>query len=219
MYTHTVRSRYGKIETPPTRAKLLWLAPLGVTDHYAIGILILDFTTCARFVRGVVDHRRSFVWDAASLDGRLLLYLTGRVCVDLVRTRCALSAASSSAISSDKSSWLRLPPLMRAGARSAAQKRVAHESCRDRYTSLHVPLPLRTGCVTHPFFCLSRVRTVPSQTGRSKGGEGGLQAGNYLHTQKWVRYAAWRDVRCAARRGVRHAACCEARRAASRGVR
>ena len=137
-------------------------------------ISILDFTTCARFVRGVVDHRRSFVWDAASLDGRLLLYLTGRVCVDLVRTRCALSAASSSAISSDKSSWLRLPPLMRAGARSAAQKRVAHESCRDRYTSLHVPLPLRTGCVTHPFFCLSRVRTVPSQTGR-RGGRGGLK--------------------------------------------
>ena len=70
----------------------------------------------ASLVRGVVDHRRSFVWDAASLDGRLLLYLTGRVCVDLVRTRCALSAASSSAISSDRSSWLRLPPLMQARA-------------------------------------------------------------------------------------------------------
>jgi hypothetical protein len=149
-------------------------------------ISILDFTTCARFVRGVVDHRRSFVWDAASLDGRLLLYLTGRVCVDLVRTRCALSAASSSAISSDKSSWLRLPPLMRAGARSAAQKRVAHESCRDRYTSLHVPLPLRTGCVTHPFnanprgllapprrtlFSLrSEIRLVPQTAGASTCG-------------------------------------------------
>jgi len=56
------------------------------------------------------------LWAAAALDGRLLLYLTGRVCVALVRTRCALSAASSSAISSDRSSWLRLPPLMRARA-------------------------------------------------------------------------------------------------------
>ena len=30
------RLGYGKIKVPAKRAKLLWLAPLGVTDHYAM---------------------------------------------------------------------------------------------------------------------------------------------------------------------------------------
>ena len=90
-------------------------------------------TTCPRGVRGVVDHPHGQLRSLATpLDDRLLLCLNlcGRLWVATVRPRCALSAASSSAISSDRSSWLRLPPLMRAAPQVLAETTVA---CTNAY--------------------------------------------------------------------------------------
>ena len=97
----------------------------------------------------------------------LCLNLCGTLCAT-VRPRYTLSAASTSAISSDRSSWLRLPPLAspRLGAQVLAREKVV---ARGRRNCLHVLLPLRTRCVAHRFFCLSRVREVPSQSGRRGG--------------------------------------------------
>ena len=93
---------------------------------------------------------------------RSLLYM--RTVLGRALIAGTLQAASTSAIMSDRSSWLRLPPLMPPAAASMRCPNFGPLRTR-RSAYLQVLLPLRT----HRFFRGFGVREVLSQSGRRGG--------------------------------------------------